>query len=250
MYLIRLNAAVCAAVAVASTVGLNPARPSTAPDQGAADALLDGYVHAIGGVAAIETIQTRVTVYDMSFGWRINGTLEIRQMRPDYIAEQGTASGWGWHGAFSKGFNGTIGWSKAPEERLRALSGDERDGYVRQSRLDRDARLRELYPSRVARSDRAINGRICHVVELASREGSSEVWYLDSRSGLLSQIDTQPDDKNSAALTTTFEDYRQVDAVRVPFRVIRQGAGRRYTMTVRTIRNNVHLAADAFAAPK
>jgi hypothetical protein len=243
----------CIAAVAASALALVSAANGVALDHDAAQALLDRYVQAIGGTAAIDAIRTRVTVYEVSFGWRINGTLEVRQMRPDHVVERGTGSGWGWHGEFSQGFDGTAGWSKAPEERLHALEGRGLQQYLLRSRLDRDAHLNELYPTQVVRPDLKIKDRMCHVVKLTSRFGTREIWYLDSLTGLLVQIETEPDDdvgSRAPAAITTFDDYRFVDAVRIPFRVTHQYGKRRYAMTVTAIHNNVHLTSEDFAISK
>src|SRR5690349_17927376 len=92
------NAHRCAAASIAALLALAPAANPRAEARGDAQRVLDRYVQALGGAAAVEAVQTRISVYDMSLGWRIHGSLEVRQARPNRIVERGRASGWGWHG--------------------------------------------------------------------------------------------------------------------------------------------------------
>jgi hypothetical protein len=113
--------------------------------------------------------------------------------------------------------------------------------------------LNEFYPIQVLRPDRQVTGRTYHVVELSGPFGAREIWYLDAITGLLVQMDSESDDDTGSGVhvvTTTFEDYRLVDAVRVPFRITRQDGKRNYSMTVTAIRNNVPLTLEDFAAAK
>jgi hypothetical protein len=236
---------------LAATVlcGAVPAVAGDAGDRGAAQSVLDRYVEAIGGSAAIDAIHSRVTVYDMTLGLRISGSLEIRQQLPDRVIERGTARGWGWRGEFTKGFDGTDGWIKGPDEKLpHRLEGSELQSYILKSRLDRDAHLQELYPTRIARPDRAIKDKLYHVVEMTTRFGAREIWYFDGSTGLLAQTEVQ--DTTTTVTTTTFDDYRWVDGVRIPFRMTVQGGKQRYALAVRTVRNNVPLESIDSAIPK
>jgi len=240
-----------AAALTAAMLAITPAAFRSAPASGA-ELVLDRYVRALGGAAAVEAVRTRVSAYEMSLGWRINGTLEVRQARPDRIVERGRASGWGWHGEFRKGFNGTDGWIQAPDERLHALDGRALQVYALESRLDRVAHLTELYPTQVLQPDRAIGGRLCHVIELTTAFGARELWYLDPATDLLVQtevhLDGSPDLK--ATSTTTFDDYRLVDDVRVPFRLTVQEGGHKYSLIAKSIRNNVPLSPNDFDVPR
>jgi hypothetical protein len=224
-----------------------------AQDRHAAQAVLDRYVDAVGGATAIQAIHSRITVYDMDLGRRIHGQLEVRQQLPDRVIERGTARGWGWHGTFDKGFDGAVGWAKAPDGQRHPLQGVALHAYALRSRLDRDAHLGDLYPTRVALPDRTLDGRRYQAVDLTTTFGTHEVWSFDSATGLLTQTDVpRTGDSASAAApeTTTFDDYRMVDGVRVPFHLTVRDGKRGYALTVKTITNNATLSRDDFAVPK
>jgi hypothetical protein len=222
-----------------------------AQDRDRAQAILERYVEAVGGVQAVEAIRTRVTLYEMDLGWRIRGELEVRQQAPDRVVERGNASGWGWHGTFNKGFDGTVGWAKAPEGRLHRLEGNALQTYVLRSRLDRDAHLEDVYPLRVALPDRTINGKRQAVVELITQFGTREVWYFDRATGLLTRTDVSDsgNPESQAPETTTFDDYRLIDRLLIPFHLTIHDGKRRYSLTVKTVRNNVTLSRDDFVVP-
>lgn len=239
----------CVAVLAASLFfGAADGVAGDAGDRETAKSVLDRYVQAIGGAAAIEAIHTRITVYDMTLGLRIRGSLEIRQQLPDRVVERGAAKGWGWHGHFFKGFDGTHGWIQGPDDKLpHPLEGTALQSYVLKSRLDRDAHLEELYPARIALPGRAIRAERCQVVELTTRFGTRELWYFDASTGLLAQTEVQD---GTGITTTTFDDYRWVDGVRIPFGMTVNGGKQRYALSIRTVQNNVPLAVADFAIPK
>jgi len=233
-------------------LALAPAANPRAEARGDAQRVLDRYVQALGGAAAVEAVQTRISVYDMSLGWRIHGSLEVRQARPNRIVERGRASGWGWHGDFRKGFNGTEGWTEAPDDKLHPLDGPALQIYALESRLDRAAHLAELYPTQILQPDQTIDGRRCHVVELTTAFSAHAVWYLDATTDLLVRADVRLDGSASEhdASTTTFDDYRLVDNVRVPFHLTVQADGHKYSLTAKSVRNNVPLSPDDFDVPR
>ena len=241
-----------AAAAIAALLALAPAALPRAEGQDDAQRVLDRYLQALGGAAAVDAVRTRVTVYEMSLGWRIHGTLEVRQAQPDRVAERGRASGWGWHGDFRKGFNGAVGWTEAPDEKVHPLDGPALRIYALESRLDRAAHLAELYPTRILRPDQTIAGRRCHVVELTTAFGAQAVWYLDATTDLLVRADVLSDGGASDhhVSTTWFDDYRLVDDVRVPFHLTVQADGHKYSLTAKSIRNNVPLSPDDFDVPR
>jgi hypothetical protein len=241
-----------AATATASAVLLVLCSTGAAEDRDTAQAILKRYVEAVGGVEAIEAIRTRITVFEMDLGWGIHGALEVHQQAPDRVVERGYASGWGWHGTFNKGFDGTVGWAKAPEARLHQLQGDALWSYVLRSRLDRDAHLEEIYPLRVALPNRTINGKLQAIVELITQFGTREVWYFDGVTGLLTRTEVSDSDNpesQASPETTTFDDYRLIDRLLIPFHLTIHDGKRRYSLTVKSVRNNVTLSRDDFVVP-
>jgi hypothetical protein len=206
-----------------------------------AAAILERYVEAVGGKPNIERIHSRVTKSSMSLGTGITATLETVQQLPDRVVERGRARGWGWAGDFSRGFDGAVAWSREPDHGLHTIEGTLLQQFTLKYRLDRDARLDQLYPSREALPDVVIDAKPQHVLTLSTAFGTREIWYFDSASGLLTRTEVVEDrgGKDGAVkITTTFEDYREVDGVRLPFRKTILDRKRKQTITVTSIANN------------
>jgi hypothetical protein len=214
-----------------------------------AEAILARYVEAVGGKPNIQRIHNRVTQSSMSLGMGITAKLETVQQLPDRFVERGRASGWGWVGDFSRGFDGEIAWSREPDHGLRRIEGTLLQQFTLNYRLDRDARLDEFYPTRETLPDVAINAGPQHVLKLSTTFGTTEIWYFDSASGLLTRtevIEDRGSKEGAVKITTTMEDYRDVDGVRLPFRKVILNGKRKQTITVTSISNNTPVA-ETFA---
>jgi zinc protease len=218
-----------------------------------AKAIVDRYVEAIGGKANIERIQTRIIRATMSLGLGNNASLETLQQRPDLIIERSKASGLGWEVEFSSGYDGAVGWTQAPEEGFRKLEGSRLQQYILNSRLDRNSRLDELYPTRKVLPDRVIDKKNHHVLEMSTTFGTQEIWCFDAESGLLTlteRIEDKGGKKGSVKVTATLEEYREVDGVRLPFRIKVQEGKDKYTVKVKSVTHNAVIEADKFAPPE
>jgi hypothetical protein len=206
-----------------------------------AEAILERYVEAVGGKPNIERIHSRVTQSSMSLGIGITATLETVQQLPNRVVERGQAHGRGWAGDFSRGFDGDVAWSHEPDHGLRRIEGTLLQQFKLKYRLDRDARLDQLYPTRETLPDVVINARPQHVLKLSTTFGTQEIWSFDSASGLLTRtqvIEDRGDKEGAVKVTTTLEDYREIDGVRLPFRKIILDGKRKQTITVTSIANN------------
>lgn len=228
--------------------------PAVCLGQGAdsANALLKRYVDAIGGTSNIERIKTRITTSTIAFGWRINAKVETIQARPDSTAEHGTVGGWGWSGKIGWGYDGSVGWTQGPDgspKRLREMQLRQR---ILDTRIDRDAHLEELFPSRTVQPDIVIGGKTHHVVKMSTTFGTDEIWYFDAQTGLLTQTEVTDDrggKDGPVKITTILEDYRWIDGVRLPFRKIVHDPERTYTIEVKSVVDNTTIDASKFTSP-
>jgi hypothetical protein len=212
--------------------------------------VLRRYVAASGGSGRIAAIHSRITHDVLSFGRGISGTRETVQEAPDLVVEHGTAHGWlGWHGVFSRGHDGASAWSEGPEEPYHTLDENAALRYVLESRLDRLARLDSLYPQRRWVGDRTLNGQAVAVVEMESTAGTRETWFLSADTGLLVQtvVSQEGAKHRTGTVTTTYDDYRDVDGLRLPFRKVVDDGSSRMTATTQSIVQNVDVPHSTFA---
>ncbi|HEX8922169.1 MAG TPA: c-type cytochrome [Pyrinomonadaceae bacterium] len=223
------------------------AKPETAPLP-TVDQVLDKYVQALGGEAGFKKLNTRVMKgAQITF----DGTsipLETYQAAPNKLVTIMTTPK---QGVLMSGYNGTIAWSKTARGQ-RELSGAQLALMKRASDFYTDIKPRETFPNLTVVGREKIGDREAYVLTSKVSDTRTEKLYFDTQSGLLLRI---------LAITQTvlapipeqtdFEDYRDVDGVRLPF-TIRQsfvdpwvGWTRKYT----EIKHNIAVDDAKFNPP-
>lgn len=194
------------------------AAPAHAAADPAADVILNQYVDAIGGKARLSQIKTRTSKMKISAGWlSVKG--ESRQQWPDKA--QDDISGLGMK--MSGGYDGKTAWVKEPAKDPRALQGREAQQFIVGHRLDRMANLPSVYPDRRVLADDMVESRKVHRVGLTAPGCNEEIWSFDAETHLLVMVEGQKEDfKDGGKLSpikTMLEDYRDVDGIKLPFRM-------------------------------
>ncbi|MGH9871182.1 MAG: c-type cytochrome [Pyrinomonadaceae bacterium] len=191
-----------------------PAAPVEKPPT--ADQILAKYTEALGGAAAIEKLKTRT----MKGTWLgTNGiTLgyEVYQTAPDKIY---TVLNTPKQGVFERGFDGQVGWEKS-QRGLRDLQGRELLQLRSGTDLFRDIKLRGQF-TRISfsRKDK-IDGRDVYLLSAIGIDGKGERLYFDAQTGLLVRRITST--RTLVGLIpeqVDYEDYRDVDGMKVPFTI-------------------------------
>jgi len=177
-----------------------------------ADDVLNKYVAAIGGQAAIDKLKTRVMK-----GTYVTGAnslnVEIDQSGPDkvhvtFVSPQGT---------MERGFNGSAGWEKNPRG-VNDLSGEPL-ANLKSGTLFRDIKIKEQFSRMSVRKDK-LNGKDVNVLTGAALNGKRERLYFDAETGLLlRRITFTQTPIGVIPEQTDYEDYRDVDGVKLPFTI-------------------------------
>ncbi len=223
------------------------AKPETGPPLPTVDQVLDKYVQAIGGEAAFRKLNTRVmkgshVTYD--------GTtfpVETYQAAPDKFVTIVTPK----QGVVMNGYNGTVGWSKNPRGQ-RELSGAQLETMKRAANFYSDIRPRETFPNLTVGWREKVGDREAVVLISKVSDTHTERLYFDAQTGLLLRILTVSQTLLAPIPEQTdFEDYREVDGVKLPF-TIRQsfvdpwiGWTRKYS----EIKHNVAVEDTKFNPP-
>ncbi len=186
----------------------------------AVDQLLDKYVQALGGKAAIARITSRVTKGTFEIPDQgITGTIELYAKAPHSSASVVEIPGFG---QVRQGFDGTIGWRNDPQAGYREVSGQELATVRRNAEIHQALKLRELYPKMAVKGKDKVGQRETWVLEADAGDGTLRRMYLDVETGLLLRNDTVLDTPTGrTTVESYFEDYRDVDGVKVPY-VVRQ----------------------------
>jgi outer membrane lipoprotein-sorting protein len=214
-----LGAAVGVARVRAQSQEVKPAAPAALPT---IDQVLDNYVKALGGKAAIEKITSRVgkgTLELPSMG--ISASAEMFAKAPNKSATVIDVPGFG---LVQEGFNGTVAWAQDPQSGLREKTGRE----LAQTKLDndfyRDLRLKELYAKLEVKGKEKVNGRDAVVVVGIPAEGSPDTMYFDAETWLLIRSDIERENPMGKVQVQVFvSDYREVDGLKTPFSVRQVG---------------------------
>ena len=210
-----------------------------------ADQLLDKYLSAIGGAAAIQKITSRVQKGTLSAFGGEHFPVEVYSKAPDKRISIMHLKG----GESVTAFDGKQGWLSIPG-RVHVMSAAENDA----ARIDADlyfaAHLKTLYQKFTVDSGERIDGHDTYLVT-GQTEGQLPLrLYLDRESGLLLRLiryAETPLGRNPTQID--YADYRDANGVKVPFRWTLARPGNRFTIQVEQVQQNVPVDDAKFPVP-
>ena len=202
------------------------------------DEILDRYVLAVGGRQAIERVTSRVLK-----GSRVgaDGVLvpeEVYAKAPNKLL---TVTSYP-NQVFRIGFDGAHGWAGS-NQGGRDLGEEMLAQLRREAEFYKETRLKEMYSKMTVLGRATVGERAAYVVEATPVDGGShEKLFFDVQTGLLVR-------KYSLAKTalgqfpaqTDYEDYREVDGVKLPFTIRWAIPGRTWGRKVTEVKQNVPL---------
>jgi carboxyl-terminal processing protease len=197
--------------------------------------ILERYTEAVGGRAAFDKLSTRVSkgrVEGAYAGMKVSGTVEMLEKSPDKYVSLVNVNGLG---VIRRGFTGEYGYQQIPMFGFRQIEGGELEDLKLEARFGLSPDLRRLYPSMILKGREEVGGAEAYVVEAKPAAGKSTTLYFDARTGLLVRRDK-----------TFFEDFREVDGVRVPFKIRDDFS----VITLTEVRHNLPVDDARFAEEK
>jgi hypothetical protein len=203
------------APAPAAASGQPAATPAPTPAPPTADQILAKYVEALGGQAAIDRMKTLVMKGTYVGFNAMSLPYEVDLAAPDKFYINVTAQ----QGTIERGFDGKAGWEKGPRG-VNELTNPVLDDLKSTFLFYRNIKLKEQFPRfRVGRKDK-IGDRDVILVNGTTADNRREQLFFDAETGLLlrriSYIETPI---GVIPNQIDFEDYRDVDGVKVPFTV-------------------------------
>lgn len=230
--------------------GLIPVAPQTAAPNStpSVDQILDKYVQALGGKAALEKLTSRVAKgtfeMDQTPG---EATEEIYEKAPD---KQLTITDSPSFGVFRRGFNGTAGWQDMPQTGLQDLTGGQLASMKRHADFFWPTKLKELYPKMTVKGKESVSGHDAYVIVATPAGGTAETMYFDADSGLLVRLQGEGEGPNGpVSIDSTFEDYRDVDGVKVPFLMHESFGDFAFVIKLTEVKQNVPVDDTKFDKP-
>lgn len=231
-------------VALLAKVGGIPQNPSAQAQDAmpTVDQILEQYVQAIGGKGAFERLTSRTmkgTVETPATG-DVPGSTEVDKKAPNKgVILMG--------GGPIRGFNGTVGWTMDPDEGPKDMTGTDLAGAKVEFDFYREIKLKELYPKMVVKGKEKVGNAEAYVIEATPAGGGSEKMYFDAQSGLLVREDTpyvSPD--GNSTLQSYYEDYREVDGVKLPFTIRETSPDFDYVIKYTEIKHNIPIDDGKF----
>jgi photosynthetic reaction center cytochrome c subunit len=180
------------------------------------DQILNQYVEALGGKAAIEKLQSRAMKGNWLTSNGISLGYEVYQKGPDNLF---TILNTPQQGTIERGFNGQVAWEKS-NRGLRELEGLELFYLKRYPDLYKDIKLKEQFTKLDFAGTDKIVDRDVYVLRGTTTDNRRERLYFDTQSGLLLRRTTSmPTMIGVIPEQVDFEDYRQVDGMKLPFTI-------------------------------
>lgn len=212
------------------------------------DQVLDHYVQALGGKAALEKLTSRS--FKGEIEWNDGtGTAEHYFKAPNKYMSVTTLVGIVTDGILLDGFNGSAGWTVNFAGAQRDWSSAEVARAQRHRDFYKELRLKTLYQSTTFKGIEKIGNKETYVLELTPTAGRPEKMYFDVATGLLLRHEYAIDGAQGA---TTYEynydDYQEVDGVKVAF-TIRRMKPSKWTIKVSEVKHNLNLEDEKFNKP-
>jgi hypothetical protein len=231
----------CLATGAAHSGAQTPALPTV-------DQVLEKYVTALGGRAALEkvtSVRTQGTIEIPDF--QITGTIEIVQKAPDKALQTVNLSGIGLQ---REGFDGTIGWAEEPQAGLRQKAGAELADAKRGALFPRELKLKQQYPTMAVTGRERVGERDTIVILATPAEGAPAKLYFDAATGLLvRQSGSRNGPEGAIAVEVTLDDYRDVEGVKRPHLIRQSNPQFAVTVKVTSIKHNDPIDDAIFKKP-
>jgi photosynthetic reaction center cytochrome c subunit len=210
-----------------------------------ADELIDKYLQAVGGAAAIDRITSRVMKGTITFGDR-NVPIEIFSKDPDKrVSFTHTPDG-----ESITAFDGHEGWLGTPGHPVREMHGPDIDGASMDADLHFAAHLKGMFSEAKVRGREKIGDHEAYLV-VGQREGKPPLrLYFDDKSGLLVRL-VRYGETPLGRLPTQIDyaDYRETGGVKISFRWTLARPGGRFTIQLSDVKQNIPVDDAKFAKP-
>jgi outer membrane lipoprotein-sorting protein len=208
--------------------------------------LLDKYLAAVGGVAAVEKITSRVQKGKlMAFGGQ-SFPAEVYSKTPDQRVSVMHLK----DGESVTAFDGQRGWLSVPGRPAHMMSASENNSARMDADLHFPVDVKTLYPKFKVESGEKIDGHDTYLVT-GYEEGRPPLrLYFDTQTGLLLRLVRYAQSPLGLSPTQIdYADYREADGVKVPFRWTVSRPGNRFTIQVEEMKQNVPVDDSKFVAP-
>ena len=229
---------------------ITESKPAASPpptEQAVIDQILQRYEQALGGKEAIAGITS----------YKLKGTYELSGIT-------GTVEGWRKEphktltviefpnlGTLKKGFDGETHWVQTPGGTFSNSHPQEIAEMERDSEVYSVGRIKSLFESMKLENKARLSGRDVYVIEGKPAKGPAEKLFFDVESGLLVRWDMARREQNRGTVFVKvhLDDYKEVDGVKVPFKVRFAFESFNFTVRVEELQHNIAIDDAVFRKP-
>lgn len=210
--------------------------------------IMEKHITASGGRDAMLKIKNRVSKGELDFPAQgIKAQIESTTAAPNYMTSVMTIPNMM---TMKTGSDGTDVWQASDTMGSRLLEGKELENQLRDATFNSDLEWERLYKTVNVIGVEDIDGKPAYKVETISPNDSKMTHWFDKESGIRVKISiVQMSQMGEIPVETLFQDYRDVDGVKVPFKTQMSQGGMSGTLTMTEVKHNVDLPADFFAMP-
>jgi hypothetical protein len=205
-----------------------------------AQQVLESYQKAVGGTAAFAKLTTRVLKGSLKADSGFTAPLEIYVKAPDKLLMIMHTPG----GGATVAFNGKTAWQKN-ENGVREMSGAEAEFLKRQARSLAGAGLDTRLSNLELKGKAKLGDRDAFVVDSVSPAAIR--MYFDAQTGLLLRQEEEVEaPEGKTKLIVEFDDYRELDGVKLPFSRRWTRPGFSFTHKFDEIKHNIAIDDSRF----
>jgi outer membrane lipoprotein-sorting protein len=213
----------------------------------AIDALINKCVQAAGGAKALNAVTSRVVKGSLDVvGVSRGGTYETYTVAPNKtltIMKPAPTE------TIKVGYNGNVGWMQT-RTGVRTLKGAELDSVRNDSDFYALLNLKNRYARMTLLGKSKIGYREVYVIELQPVSGAAERLFVDAETYLPVRVNTvRLLNGASVPVEIYYDDWREVDGIKVPYVITHSFQKRTITMTVTEIKSNVPVDGKMFEKP-
>lgn len=207
--------------------------------------IIDKYVNAIGGRNAFEKITTKVVKGEVTLRNGKKQQVEIYQSAPDKYLYSVTTE----QGKFINGYNGQTGWVKDPRH-TGEMEPDELADIKREAVFNKEVSFDKIYSNMKVRGISIIDNHKAYQVSGSLGDDDYARLYFDTDSGLLLKtIIYKMNPFGAIPEETSYDDYRTVEGVKIPFSVNERGVTYNQVFKVSEVKLNSPIEEQNYNMP-
>lgn len=243
-----------ALVALLAAGSILTAQPSPKPEAVAqaqplpkAETLLDKYIDATGGRALYAKQRTAVVKGTMEIAaMGMKGALVLYRAEPNLSYTEIDFPGLG---KVKEGFDGKVAWGFNAMQGPQIKAGDEKANAARESHFHSE-NWKELYKEVKTLGLETVDGKPCYKVEMTPLQGSPSINFYEQKTGLLTKtVATVKTAMGDISAETVLSDYRKVDGLLAPFKIIQNAAGQVVIISIDSMGSNAEIPTGTFEPP-